>query len=72
DNQGLYFITASNFKNVYIFRADEGKMVLNNKIFISEFGLQTPAFNQRNPYIELVDGNNKMNLTSKGIEGGAK
>jgi hypothetical protein len=47
-------------------------MVLNNKIFISEFGLQTPAFNQRNPYIELVDGSNKMNLTSKGIEGGAK
>jgi hypothetical protein len=47
-------------------------MVLNNKIFISEFGLQTPAFNQRNPYIELVDESNKMNLTSKGIEGGAK
>jgi hypothetical protein len=72
DNQGLYFITAAKFKYVYIFRADEGKMVLNNKIFISEFGLQTPAFNQRNPYIELVDGSNKMNLTSKGIEGGAK
>lgn len=72
DNQGLYFLTAQNFKNVYVFRADEGKLVLSNKIFISEFGLQAPAFNQRNPYIELVDGNNKMNLTSQGIEGGAK
>lgn len=72
NNQGLYFITAPKFKNVYIFRADEGKMVQTNKIFISEFGLQAPAFNQRNPYIELVDGNNKMNLSTQGIEGGAK
>jgi len=47
-------------------------MVQTNKIFISEFGLQAPAFNQRNPYIELVDGSNKMNLSNQGIEGGAK
>ncbi len=72
DNQGFYFMTASNFKNVYVFKADEGKLVQENKIFISEFGLQTPAFNQRDPYIELVDGTNKMNLTHKGIEGGSK
>ena len=72
DNQGLYFLTAQKFKNVYVFRADEGKLVLSNKIFISEFGLQTPAFNQRNPYIELIDGSNKMNLTGEGIEGGVK
>ena len=67
DNQGFYFITGSNFKNVYVFKAIEEKLVLDNKIFISEFGLQTPAFNQRKPYIELVDGSNKMNLTSEGI-----
>jgi len=72
DNQGFYFMTASNFKNVYVFKADEGTLKLEKKIFISEFGLQTPAFNQRNPYIELVDGTNKMNLTYKGIEGGSK
>jgi len=72
DNQGFYFMTASNFKNVYVFKADEGTLKLEKKIFISEFGLQTPAFNQRNPYIELVDGTNKMNLTHKGIEGGTK
>jgi hypothetical protein len=72
DNQGFYFMTASNFKNVYVFKVDEGKMVLSDKIFISEFGLQTPAFNQRDPYIELVDGTSKMNLTHKGIEGGSK
>ena len=72
DNQGFYFLTASNFKNVYVFKADEGKLVQENKIFISEFGLQTPAFNQRDPYIELVDGTYKMNLTYKGTEGGSK
>jgi hypothetical protein len=72
DNQGLYFITAATFKNVYVFKVDEGKMILNSKVFITEFGLQSPAFNQRNPFIELVDGSNKMNLTGNGIEGGEK
>ena len=72
DNQGFYFLTSTNFKNVYVFKVDEGKLVQENKIFISEFGLQTPAFNQRDPYIELVDGTNKMSLTHKGIEGGSK
>ena len=72
DNQGFYFLTSTNFKNVYVFKVDEGNLVQENKIFISEFGLQTPAFNQRDPYIELVDGTNKMNLTYKGIEGGSK
>jgi hypothetical protein len=72
DNQGFYFMTASNFKNVYVFKAEDGALKLEKKIFISEFGLQAPAFNQRDPYIELVDGTNKMNLTHKGIEGGSK
>ena len=72
DNQGFYFLTASDFKNVYVLKVNEGKLVLENKIFISEFGLEAPAFNQRDPYIELVDGANKMNLTHKGVEGGSK
>lgn len=72
DTKGLYFITASKFKNVYVFKANEGTLVLNTKIFISEFGLSKPVLNQRNPYIELIDGENKINLTSEGIEGGAK
>lgn len=67
DNPGFYFITGPYFKNVYVFKAVEGKLFLENKIFISEFGLQTPAFNQRESYIELVDGKYKMKLTSEGI-----
>lgn len=72
DNMGFYFLTSAGFKNVYVFKTEEGTMVLENKIFISEFGLQNPAFNQRDPYIELVDGTYKMNLTYKGIEGASK
>lgn len=72
DNLGFYYLTSGNFKNVYVFKNEEGKMILENKIFISEFGLQNPAFNQRDPYIELIDGTYKMNLTYKGTEGGSK
>jgi len=72
NNWGDYFITGNKFKNVYIFKATEGTLVLEKKIFISEFGLKEPAFNQRSPYIELLDGDYKINLTSDGIEGGSK
>ena len=72
NNWGDYFITSKKFKNVYVFKASEGTLVLENKIFISEFGLNEPVFNQRSPYIELLDGDYKINLTSEGIEGGSK
>jgi len=72
NNGGDYFITGKEFKNVYVFKASEGTLVLEKKIFISEFGLKDPAFNQRSPYIELLDGDYKINLTSEGIEGGSK
>lgn len=70
DNGGYYYITASKFKNVYVFRADEGAFILHNKIFISEFGVEDPAFNQRPPYIELIHSGKKIKLNNMGIEGG--
>lgn len=72
NNWGDYFITGDEFKNVYVFKAYEGTLELEKKIFISEFGLKTPALNQRTPYIELLDGDNKIYLTSDGIDGGSK
>jgi hypothetical protein len=72
DNDGYYYITASNFKNVYVFRAEEGAFVVHNKIFVSETGIKEPAFNQRTPYIELLNGGIKVKLTNMGIEGGNK
>jgi len=72
NNGGDYFITGKEFKNVYVFKASEGTLVLEKKIFISEFGLKDPAFNKRSPYIELLDGDYKINLSSEGIEGDSK
>jgi len=62
-------MTGIKFKNVYVFRAYDGAMVLDNKILISESGFQNPAFNQRSPHIELIDGEGILKLTHKGIEG---
>lgn len=65
---GYYFITASNFKNVYVLMPVEGGMKLINKITISEKEpLNSPAFNQKSPNIELIDGTKKYLLNHKGI-----
>jgi hypothetical protein len=67
--KGYYFMTANNFKNVYVFNADDGSFKLNNKIEISDStGMQNPAFNQRPPYIELNYGNKQVNLSNEGIK----
>lgn len=65
---GYYFITSEKFKNVYIFKVDEGLMTLSDKIFISEFGVENPAFNQRSPNIELIDGGKSLYLSNTGID----
>jgi hypothetical protein len=72
DNKGYYFMTAVSFKNVYVFKAYDGTLKKKNKILIDETGMQNPVFNQRDPFIELVDGLTKLNLTNEGIEGGSK
>ncbi len=69
NNKGYYFMTANNFKNVYVFSVKNGEFALNNKIEISDSsGISNPVFNQRPPYIELIYGKNKtLNLTEEGI-----
>ncbi len=48
DTKGYYFVTAQNFKNVYVFVGTDGELKLDNKIEISEKeGMSNPAFNQR-------------------------
>jgi hypothetical protein len=68
DKVGYYFITAANFKNVYVFGTVAGGLGLEEKILVSEKGLATPVFNQKSPKIELIDGANKYLLNNKGIE----
>jgi len=68
DVNGFYFVTASKFKNVYVFKINYGAMVLDNKIFVSELGVENPALNQREPYVELIDGDTSLYLTNSGID----
>lgn len=67
NNNGFYFLTGNDFKNIYVMVINEGSLALKNKIFISEKGLDNPALNQRQPYIELISGTNIIYLTTEGI-----
>ncbi len=67
DVNGFYFITAEKFKNIYVFKMDNGAMASVNKINISETGVTNPALNQRSPDIELIDDSKSIYLTNTGI-----
>jgi hypothetical protein len=68
DSDGYYYITSDQFKSVYVFKNSTGGLTLDNKILISETGLSRPAFNQRQPYIELISGDTKLLLSNDGIK----
>jgi len=65
--KGYYFVTSKLFKHVYVFNADNGSLVLKNKLAVSQTGLSNPVFNQRAPHIELIDGSEKFLLSSNKI-----
>jgi len=68
DKMGYFYMTAKDFKNVYVFFPVESGFKLYEKILIpEEKGLSNPAFNKKSPYIELMDGKNKYLLQYKGI-----
>jgi hypothetical protein len=69
DERGFYFITAPHFKNVYVLCQADGGLALEKAIPVSTDGLSSPAFNQRTPYIELLNGKDKpIMLTKDGIK----
>lgn len=68
DKKGYYYITSDNFRNVYVFENGDGELRLDNKIPISETGISKPAFNQRSPYIELLEGSNKHLIANDGVK----
>lgn len=72
NNEGFYFMTAADFKNVYVFTVEENAFSLKNKIQINETGLKNPAFNQRKAFIELLDDGITYKLSSEAIEGDVK
>lgn len=73
DVDGYYFITASKFKNVYVFEQAQGGLKLNNTILVSEHGLNEPAFNKRPHHVELLsDKAAPILMTKDGIQEGGK
>jgi len=62
-------LASATFRLMYL---NSFKFSLENKIQINETGLSNPAFNQRSPFIELVDEGKIFKLTSEGIEGAVK
>lgn len=65
---GHYFIIAPGFRNVYVFNAKNGELVLERKILVDENGVANPAFNQRSTHIQLIDGTSRaFNLTHEGL-----
>ena len=73
DAAGFYYMTAAHFKNVYVFTASDGALVQQSKIVVSEAGLTQPAFNQRSPFVQLINGKDKAKLLNKdGVQEGGK
>lgn len=68
NQEGYYFVTGPKFRHVYVFGPGEGMLGQEEKILVSETGLNDPALNNRPPNVELVDGDTfKKVLTSSGI-----
>lgn len=55
-SEGMYYLTGTGFKVVYVMSPGEGEMTLHRKYEVSESGLKKPALNLRDPYVELLDG----------------
>jgi hypothetical protein len=76
DQNGFYYLTSKDFKNVYVFHQGEGALKLEKKIFIAKTGLDAPAFNQKGSVIQLVNEQKENEptilLSNDGIHEGAK
>lgn len=53
-SEGLFYITAPTYRHVYLMTPKESALEFRKKMRISEIGLNQPAFNQRDGYVELV------------------
>ena len=68
NHQGYYFVTAAGFRNVYVMQSNENELKSTAIIEVGDQRLENPALNQRNPFIQLVDGDMSVNLTKEGRE----
>lgn len=68
--EGFYYLTAPDYKHVYVMAPDEGKLKLKKKLKILDNGIEKPAFNQRLTHIQLLDRKtgDVWKLGAEGIE----
>lgn len=67
DVKGYYYFYAENFSNVYVLSSAPGRFKLERKILIPEANVKSIAFNQKNPYIEILTKNNKFLINNFGL-----
>ncbi len=67
NHNGYYFVTARGFRNVYVMEVRENELRAKEVIRISSERLTNPVLNQRDPNIQLVDGDRSWNLRKDGI-----
>jgi len=73
DIRGYYYFTSTKFKNIYVLEQTDGGFKVAAKIAVSPNGLHDPAFNQRSPYVQLINGSEPvLLLTKEGPAEGAK
>ena len=53
--EGYYYITAPNYRNVYVMTPENSSLKLEKKLEVAENGISQPAFNQRTSYIQLLN-----------------
>jgi len=69
DREGYYYITGPQFKNVYVFEHTSKGLSQAAKFLVNEGGLKSPAFNNRPPYVQLLNGRDKpVSLNRYGIQ----
>ena len=66
DDEGYFYITANNFKFVWVFATDEASLVLEKKIDILDGKpLEDPKFNEQKPNIKLFIKDGREFLLNK-------
>lgn len=68
--EGYYYITAPNYRNVYVMTPENSSLKLEKKLEVAENGISQPAFNQRTDYIQLLNlsSGDSWKLYPEGVE----
>lgn len=53
--EGYYYLTAPDYKHVYVMAPEKGKLKLQKKMKVTDEGIGKPALNQRMTHIQLVN-----------------